>query len=139
MSTMVAKLFRDPEEAKRAVGELKDKGYKPEEIGVLSGAERAKEMGADVKSTSDAGKLAEMGIPEATVDYYQYAIESGGIVVSVQTDESRMNQVQELLRTVPICACESRIHGTSPGFKVADRMSATNPMDAPMSGDFRRY
>ncbi|MDY6892461.1 MAG: hypothetical protein SVO26_01935 [Chloroflexota bacterium] len=139
MSTVVTKLFRDPEEAKIALGELKTKGYKPEEIGVLSSAERAKEMGDDVKSTSDAQKLAEMGVPQTTVDYYQYAIESGGIVVSVQTDEGRKSQVQELLRTVPMCGCETRICGASPGFKVAGRMSATNPVDAPMSGDFRRY
>ena len=139
MAKVAAKLFREPGEAKEAIGELKAKGFKKEEIVVLTSAERAKDLGGDIKPVSDVGKLTEIGVPEETVNYYQFGITSGGIVVSVQADESRVAQAQELLRAVPICSCEDRICGTSPGFQAASRMSATNPIDAPMSGDFRRY
>jgi len=139
MAKVAVKLFREPGEAKEAIGELKAKGFKKEEIVVLTSAERAKDLGGDIKPVSDVGKLTEIGVPEETVNYYQFGITSGGIVVSVQADESRVAQAQELLRAVPICSCEDRICGTSPGFQAASRMSATNPIDAPMSGDFRRY
>ena len=139
MAKVAVKLFREPGEAKEAIGELKAKGFKKEEIVVLTSAERAKDLGGDIKPVSDVGKLTEIGVPEETVNYYQFGITSGGIVVSVQADESRVAQAQELLRAAPICSCEDRICGTSPGFQAASRMSATNPIDAPMSGDFRRY
>lgn len=139
MPKIATKLFREPDEAKEAVGQLKAKGFKAEEIVVLASAERSKSLGPDIKPMSDPGKLAEMGVPEHTVNYYRYSIPSGGIVVSVQADEGRVADAQEVLRAVPVCGCGDRICGTSPGFQVASRMSATNPIDAPMSGDFRRY
>ena len=139
MSKVETKLFREPDEAKQAVSDLKGKGFKESEIVVLASQERAKELGAEVKAVTDPGKLTEIGVPEETVNYYQYSLPSGGIVVSVQGDEARVEQAQEVLRTVPVCSCGDRICGASPGFQAASRMSATNPVDAPMSGDFRRY
>ena len=58
---------------------------------------------------------------------------------SVKADEAKLEDAKQVLRAVPVCSCGDRICGTSPGFQVASRMSATNPIDAPMSGDFRRY
>ena len=139
MPKVVTKLFREPVEAEQAVNELKAKGYKAEEIVVITSEPRARELGSDIKPLSDANKLTEMGVPEATVKYYDYSISAGGIIVGVQADEARADQAQELLRTIPVCSIGDRIHGTSPGFQAASRMSATNPVDAPMSGDFRRY
>jgi hypothetical protein len=139
MSKVAAKLFREPEGARQAVGDLKAKGFKDAEIAVIANEKRAKELGPDVKSVSDVAKLTEIGVPEATVNYYRSGVSTGSIVVSVQGDDDRVAQAQELLRGAPICSCENRICGTSPGFQVASRMSATNPVDAPMSGDFRRY
>ncbi len=139
MAKVAAKLFREPGEAKEAISGLKAKGFKEEEIVVVTSAERAKDLGTDIKPASDVSKLTEMGVPEETVNYYQFGIASGGIVVSVQADEGRVAQAQELLRAVPICSGEDRVQGTSPGFQAGSRMSATNPIDAPMSGDFRRY
>lgn len=139
MAKVAAKLFREPGEAKEAIGQLKAKGFKEGEIVIFTSAERAKDLGGDIKPASDVSKLTEMGVPEETVNYYQFGITSGGIVVSVQADEGRVAQAQELLREAPICSGEDRVQGTSPGFQAASRMSATNPIDAPMSGDFRRY
>ena len=139
MAKAVTKLFRDLGEAKTAIGDLKAKGYKADEVVVVAGAQRSKEIGGDVKPMSDPGKLASLGVPEATVDYYKYVVSAGGIVVGVQADESRLAEAQEILRGVEACACEERACDTSPGFEAASRMSATNPLDATMSGDFRRY
>ena len=139
MPSVATKLFREPVEVEQAVNELKSKGFKAEEIVVIANEPRAKELGADIKSLPDVNKLTDMGVPEATVKYYDYSVSAGGIVVSVRADESRVAQAQEVLRTVPVCSCEDRMCGTSPGFQAAGRMSATNPIDAPMSGDFRRY
>ena len=139
MPKVATKLFRELEEAKQAVSDLKAKGFKAEEIGILASEKRGKELGAGIKTASDVGKLTKLGVPAETVDYYSYSIQSGGVVVSVQADEGRVAQAQEVLRAVPICSCEDRICGTSPGFQTASRMSATNPMDASMSGEFRRY
>ncbi|MGB2856087.1 MAG: hypothetical protein WBC61_05520 [Dehalococcoidia bacterium] len=139
MAKVATKLFREPKEAIEAVSVLKGKGYKEDAIVVITSAERAKTLATDVKPISDMGKLTEMGVPEDTVNYYQYPVEIGGILVVVQGDEGGVAQAQELLRGVVACPSEDRSHGTSPGFLQASRMSATNPMDAPMSGDFRRY
>lgn len=139
MAKVATKLFREPKEAIEAVSVLKGKGYKEDAIVVITSAERAKTLATDVKPISDMGKLTEMGVPEDTVNYYQYPVEIGGILVVVQGDEGGVAQAQELLRGVVSCSSEDRSHGTSPGFLQASRMSATNPLDAQMSGDFRRY
>lgn len=139
MAKVATKLFREPKEAIEAVSVLKGKGYKEDAIVVITSAERAKTLATDVKPISDMGKLTEMGVPEDTVNYYQYPVEIGGILVAVQGDEGGVAQAQELLRGVVACPSEDRSHGTSPGFLQASRMSATNPLDAQMSGDFRRY
>ena len=139
MAKVATKLFREPKEAIEAVSVLKGKGYKEDAIVVITSAERAKTLATDVKPISDMGKLTEMGVPEDTVNYYQYPVEIGGILVVVHGDEGGVAQAQELLRGVVACPSEDRSHGTSPGFLQASRMSATNPLDAQMSGDFRRY
>jgi len=139
MAKAVTKLFRDLGEAKTAVDGLKAKGYKPEEVVVVASAERSKELGGDVKPVSDPDKLQAMGVPEATVDYYKYVVPAGGIVIGVQAEESRLAEAQEILRGVEACECGERACDTSPGFGAAGRMSATNPLDATMSGDFRKF
>jgi hypothetical protein len=138
MANVATKLFREPAEAKQAVEELKAKGFKAEEIFVVAGAERAKSL-SELNPASDAEKLSAAGLPEATVNYYRYSLDAGGIVVGVQADEARVGQAQEALRAIPVCSCGDRVCGVSPGFLKASRMSATNPLDAEMSGDFRRY
>ena len=138
MANVATKLFREPGEAKEAVEALKAKGFKAEEIVVIAGSGRAGSL-SELKPASDTAKLTEMGVPEATINYYQYSLDAGGIVLAVQGDEARIGQAEEALRAVPVCSCGDRICGVSPGFLKASRMSATNPLDAEMSGDFRRY
>ncbi|UCC60024.1 MAG: hypothetical protein JSW38_05455 [Dehalococcoidia bacterium] len=139
MAKVATKLFREPKEATIALDELKSKGFKADEIVVVASAERSKDLGADIKPVGDVAKLAGMGVSEATVSYYDYIISSGGIVVGVQADESRIAQAQEVLRGVTPCTCDDKTCDSSPGFMAASRMTATNPMDASMSGEFRRY
>ena len=138
MAKAATKLFREPGEAKTAIDDLKAKGFKPEEVIVVANEERSKEIG-DVKSISDPDKLVGMGVAQETVDYYKYVVSVGGIVVGAQGDEGRVAQAQEVLRGVELCACEDKASDTSPGFYAAGRMTGTNPMDATMSGDFRRF
>ena len=139
MSTIATKLFREPKEAKQAVSDLKAKGYKDDDIVVLASEARSKDLGADIKTIPDAGKLSDMGANEDLVNYYQSSVPMGSIVVGIKTDESKIDEAKALLRAVPVCSLGDRIINTSPGFHQASRMSATNPIDAPMSGDFRRY
>ena len=140
MSKVALKLFREPEGAKEAVTQLKAKGFKDDEIVVVANEKRGKELGADVKSIPDIDKLAEIGVPEETITYYRFNVASaGGIVVSVNAGDERAAQAQEVLRAAPICSCADRLCDLSPGFQVASRMTATDPLDAQMSGDFRKY
>ena len=139
MANVATKLFREPGEANTAIDGLKSKGFKPKEIVVVASKERSKQLGGDIKAVSDGNKLKEMGVPEATVEYYQTLLPAGGIVVAVKADEGRVAQAQELLRGVAPCQCDDKACDTSPGFYAANRMAATNPLDATMSGEFRRY
>ena len=137
MSKVATKLFRDIEEAKQAIKELKAMGFKPGEIRVLANEKRGKDLGTPF--TSDVAVLAGSGVPAETINYYKFSIQSGSIVVSAQGDENRIARAQALLRAIPVCSCVEGECGTSPGFQAANRMSSTNPMDASMSGEFRKY
>jgi hypothetical protein len=160
MPKVQTKLFRRPEDAKKAISELKAKGFKAEEIGIVTSGKGKKEMG-DVKPVADVGPVTAMGhatslshagsdlakalgefwsVPEDTVNYYQRAVCLGGIVVSVHADEAHAEKAHEVLRTATAHPRKkSPLQEISPGFLKASRMSCTNPIDAPMSGDFRRY
>ncbi len=160
MPKVQTKLFRKPEDAKKAINELKAKGFKAEEIGIVTGGKGKKEMG-DVKPAADVGPVTAMGhaaslsqggsdlakalgefwsVPEDTVNYYQRAVSLGGIVVSVHADDAHAEKAHEVLRAAAAHARKKMpLQEISPGFLKASRMSCTNPIDAPMSGDFRRY
>jgi hypothetical protein len=147
MPKAVVKLFRSPRQAEEVLNELKANGYKEEEIGTLlkrDGGIVAK--GALSPAISEGGDLKAalielLGIPEETASYYQLGLSLGGIVVSVQADESRLEEAQRLLRVAGAKPTPERHPrwSTCPPFDIAGRMSETNPIDAPMTGDFRRY
>lgn len=161
MPKVETKLYRKPEEAKKAIDDLKAKGFKPEEIGVVTNENRKKDLGDSIKpavvvnsvvalgaatSISKAGSdlskaLTELwGIPEETTSYYQRGIALGGVVVSVHAEDAKAAQARQILRAAAgRVAKKTALAQISPGFLKASRMSATNPIDAPMSGDFRRY
>ena len=160
MAKVQTKLFRRPEDAKKAINELKAKGFKAEEIGIVTSGKGKKEMG-EVKPVADVGPVVAMGhatslsqagsdlakalgefwgVPEDTVNYYQRAVSLGGIVVSVHTDEANAEKAHAVLRAAAAHPRKKMpLQEISPGFLKASRMSSTNPIDAPMSGDFRRY
>lgn len=121
MIKTVTKLYRVPEDAQKALNELAGQGYQAGEINI----EQQKAL------------LDIWGLDEDTINYYQWGVSLGGILVGVQTKEDDVSKVRRILRNA-----ESKTDNTicsSPAFKVADRMSATNPIDASMSGDFRKY
>jgi hypothetical protein len=160
MPKVQTKLFRKPEDAKKAISELKAKGFKAEEIGIVTSGKGKNEMG-DVKPAADVGSVTAMGhasslskagsdlikalgefwgVPEETVNYYQHVISLGGIVVSVHADDAHAEKAHEVLRAAAAHPRKKMpLQEISPGFLKASRMSSTNPIDAPMSGDFRRY
>jgi hypothetical protein len=160
MPKVQTKLFRKPEDARKAISELKAKGFKAEEIGIVTSGKGKKEM-SDVNPVADVGSVTAMGhatslskagsdlakalsefwsVPEDTVNYYQHVISLGGIVVSVHADDAHAEKAHEVLRAAAAHPRKKMpLQEISPGFLKASRMSSTNPMDAPMSGDFRRY
>jgi hypothetical protein len=142
MSKSVIKLFRDPQLAAKAAEGLKSKGFKDNEIGILvSDAGRAKQLGAKV--TTDIGAtLAKLeGLSEEAAQYYEGAASIGAVLISVTADDKRLNEAQGVMREAEFSSGPNRFDmwSTSPGFPEAEKMSATNPLDAKMSGDFRKY
>ena len=122
MASAVVKLFRMPEEAQKALGELKNQGYTAEDISGSSTEELASGWGLD----------------EETVKYYQFGVALGGILVGVKADEAKASEARKIMRSAESSPEREKV-ASSPAFKQASRMSATNPIDAPMSGDFRMY
>jgi hypothetical protein len=161
MAKVQTKLFRRPEDAKKAISELTAKGFKVEEIGIVTSGKGKKEMGDSLKPAADINSVTAMGhatslskagsdlakalgefwgVPEDTVNYYQRAVSLGGIVVSVHADEANAEKAHAVLRAAAAHPRKKMpLKEISPGFLKASRMSSTNPIDAPMSGDFRRY
>jgi hypothetical protein len=141
MANSVVRLFRDPLVAARAAEELKSQGFRAEEIGILvHDGEKAKELGTKV--TKEIGEaLTKLDLPEDTIKYYEFSASVGGVLISVQTDEARLPQAREVLRTADLGVAPARagMWASSPAFPVAGRMSATDPIDAKMTGDFRKY
>lgn len=142
MSKSVIKLFRDPQLAAKATEELKSKGFKENEIDILvSDENRAKLVGT--KITKDIGTaLAKLeSLSDEAMQYYTNAASVGAIIISVRTDEKRLSEAQGVLREAEFSSGPNRFDmwSTSPGFPEAEKMSSTNPLDAKMTGDFRKY
>ena len=167
MAKVVAKLFRDPASAEKVASELKAIGYKADEIGILvCDNQKAEKFARDigVLPTTEVAPIIALGwlanalnetakedlacaltqlldASEETYNYWSFGISVGGVLVSIRADETRLPQMQGIFRSVSAKATGDRtgIWANSPGFARAGRMTATDPIDAPMSGDFRRY
>ena len=165
MAKTVVKLFKELQQAEKAIADLKAAGYKAEEIGILTAdMSGAKKLAGDatiaadlalpeagpvcaigpmatvLKGDGEAALAATLSIPEETIKYYEFGVAMGGVLVSVHTDEGRTLKAQEILRSAGAETAEKGARWSkSPGFASASRMTQTNPIDAPMSGDFRRY
>jgi hypothetical protein len=167
MAKAIVKLFRDPKNAERAVKELIKYGFVAKEVGILmrqgeevhllhsvfKGMVSAHASLPEIGTTIGTGPLATalqqadpgialteaLGITLEAYQYYRFGILVGGILVSVHDSEQRLVKAQTVLRAAVPKPQVTETGVGSPGFAVADRMNATNPMDAPMSGDFRKY
>lgn len=162
MPKAAVKLFKDPQNAEKAARELKSKGFSAKEIGILVRDKGKAAKFARTKASTEVmlpevgaafalGPLAEAGkkatlaslldLPEETIRYYEFGISVGGILISVHTDEARLPQAQQILRAadVLVAAARGEMWATSPGFAAAGRMTESDPIDAKMTGDFRRY
>ena len=171
MAKTAVKLFKDPQQAEKAVADLKAAGYKAEDIGILTASiSAAKKLAGDAtfatdlklpgvgpvcaigplatvlnevitaKGDSEAALATTLNIPEETVKYYEFGVAVGGVLISVHADEGRSSKAQAILRSAGAETAEKGARWSkSPGFASASRMTQTNPIDAPMSGDFRRY
>ncbi len=169
MAKTAVKLFKDPLSAEKAAAELEAKGFKADEIGILVRDKKKTAKFTSTKTcevilpqagnilalgamATALGKAADseeamaaltnvLGLPEETVGYYEFGLSVGGILISVHTDEARLSQAQEILRAADalVAAAKGEMWGSSPGFASAGRMTETDPIDAKMTGDFRRY
>jgi hypothetical protein len=142
MPKAIVKLFRDPAKAAKAAEELKSQGFKANEIGLMiSDGATADKLG--VKTTDNIGAaLAEIGdIPAEAINYYEQSASLGGILISVKGDEASLDKAQGILRQVDFADTPNSFEmwSSSPAFPIAEKMSATDPLDAKMSGDFRKY
>ena len=164
MAKAAVKLFRDLLSAERALKDLKTKGFKEDEISVIV---RGKEKAAKLALTKTTGvKLPQagaalatgalakigseeavttlisiLGVSEEAAKYYDLGISLGGVLISVHADEARLPKAEEILRKTDVRVAPARgeIRATSPGFAYAGRMTETDPLDAKMTGDFRKY
>lgn len=126
MAKVVAKLFKRPEDVEKAVADLKGVGL---DAAVL-------DKGADIDK-----ELADTGLPEQALDYYKVGLVTGGKIVKVSADDAKVDEVNKIMVSAGFNSLVDRPAQwfTSPGFAKATRMSATDPIDAQMSGDFRMY
>ena len=165
MEKTIARLFRDPESAQKAVGELLAKGYKQEEIGVLLRLKDGRRLlslvgsGASQVTLPKVGEVTALGalakhLPSEEADkalakiigatsdtygYYEFGLSTGGVLVTVHGEEEHLSKALRLLRSASSGVLPIGKSTPNPGFNKAARMSATDPMDAKMTGDFRRY
>ena len=128
------KFTRDMEGAATAEMDLTCGGH------VFAMGKAAEALNKTTKEESAATLIELLNISEETYNYWGFSNSIGGIAVGVHADEARLPQARGIFRSVSaeeVCSNETR--ASSPGFIKAGRMSATDPIDAPMSGDFRRY
>jgi len=151
------KLFRELSDAGKATQTLMDEGYQPNEIGVLSGkkssvlallggqsadlqirGKQAVALGALNGVNDEAALEGALGLSQETLDYLLTGVAVGGVVVAVTADAARAERAKAILGSVlPNVVCDRP--ATSPGFVMADRMSASNTADSKLAGDFRKY
>lgn len=141
MAKVVAKLFRDPLSAEKAAKELKSQGFKADEIGILvRDREKAERLGTEATEEIGAALTNLLDLPDEALRYYEFGVTVGGVLISVHSDETRLPQAREILRGADVgVVARGEMWASSPAFPAAGRMTETDPIDAKMTGDFRRY
>ena len=167
MNKLVSRLYRDPADASKAVHHLISSGYKAHDVGVLARTKNTARsvLGEKVEKVSfhavgdhmvaagclvpalskepgHAGKFSDtlaqvLGVGAEAAEYFEFGLGANGVLVVVQTDESKVTEAHAILGQS--AAAPKKVGVASPGFDKASRMSATNPVDATMTGDFRKY
>lgn len=161
MSKAVVKLYRDLPRARKAVQQLLRSGIPAGELSLVASPQELSKI-PEVKGQPTApgtvsgvtvtisGPLARdlkdgkvepalleaLGVAEDGLGYYQFGVLTGGVVVAVSGDEPKLEKARNALRAVETMASEK---ATNPGFAQAHRMTESDPVDAKMTGDFRRY
>lgn len=162
---MVARIYRDPADAQRAVEKLLSAGFRAGDVGVaarlehtaksvfgektvsvaLSGASLAASgaLAAALGDGSGEGKRAAetlataLGVSQEAAEYYDFVLGAGGVLVAVNAAEGKEPEIARILGEADSVPQKAGV--SSPGFKAASRMAGSNPVDAAMTGDFRKY
>ena len=129
MPKTLAKLFRDQAELDTIMETLKSQGYKKDSLVTIKGQ-------VDI-----AAALADCEPSEAALDYYKMGLTLGGTVLMVTADDAKVDALNVTLRAVGTREMTDipLPWSTSPGFANCEKQSCTHPIDASMSGDFRKY
>ena len=126
MAKVLVKMFKRAEDMNEAIIRLKAKGFKARLID---------------SNASVSNELADAGLSEQALGYYQIGLGVGGKIITVKVEDSEVDKVNELLGSIGFEELSDRPAQwfNSPGFTKAEKMSTTNPIDAQMTGDFRKY
>lgn len=165
--SVVSKVYREPKEALKAIESLSSHNFHARDIGVMVRDNAVGEM-IHLKhnkyptakiTVPGAGALLLMGslasfkkpengiepelakclaVNEDKLKYYLNDIVFGSVVVSVIADEASAAKAENILKEAE-SVVRFQVNPKTAGFNKASRMVATNPIDAPMSGDFRKY
>ena len=108
----VAGLFKDESRAEKAVDELKSGGFSEREIGIATAhQEEGKIASFWDKITNKFGKyehtehaeelhetLCESGVPQPQARYFNSALGTGGVLITVRADSARTPQAMSILQ-----------------------------------------
>lgn len=126
MAKVLVKMFKRTEDINEAIIRLKAKGFKARLIEDSAGV---------------GNELADAGLSEQALGYYQIGVGIGGKIIKIKVEDSQADEVNELLSSIGFKELSERPAQwfNSPGFAKAEKMTSTNPIDAQMTGDFRKY
>ena len=161
MAKAVVKLYRDLPRARKALQRLFSSGFAPGELGLVASPQELSKItelqgvptiqgtmsGVPVAVTGPLAQemkdgavepalLESLGVAEDGLDYYQFGVLTGGVVIGVTGEEQKLEKARSAIRETETMASEKAV---TPGFIQANRMTESDPADAKMTGDFRRY
>lgn len=154
MSKAIVKLFRNPVHAAKAVADLLAKGFNAEDIGIMAKADVGMEVAKKTGKTPSRRKLSAVGEVIVTgplardeeaplkalelagdvLGYYELGLNMGGVLLTVHS-EKKEGEARRILLRAEVNLGEK----AGGGFPNAERMTSSDPIDAKMTGDFRRY
>ncbi|MFO8101072.1 MAG: hypothetical protein R6U37_02720 [Dehalococcoidia bacterium] len=120
----ITKLFKRPEDVEKAMSDLKGLGCE-----------------ASIIERGGESDLDSLNLSEQALDFYKFGIAIGGKVIKAEVDDARADDAKRALLEAGFEELTEREPqwANSPKFGAGVKMSSTNPLDAQMSGDFRKY